>query len=137
MKVFLDSDVLLDFLTGRDFQLEEIKTIIGKGINKEIQLLTSSLIIANIFYFVTKIENSKKAKSKIEKLLSFIKVVNVGEQEILDAIKSKFKDFEDAIQNYSAINSKLDLIVTRNVKDFKLSILPILTPKEFVVKIKK
>ena len=136
MKIFLDSDVLLDFLTGRDYQLEEIKIIIGKGINKEIQLFTSSLIIANIFYFISKVENSKKAKSKIEKLLSFIKIANVGEQEIFDAVKSKFKDFEDAIQNFSAVNSKLDIIITRNIKDFKLSSLPILSPKEFLVTIK-
>ena len=73
MKVFLDSDVLLDFLTGREFQLEEIKIIINKGIKKEINLFTSSLIIANIHYFISKVENSKKALVKIEKLLSLAK----------------------------------------------------------------
>jgi len=136
MKVFLDSDVLLDYLTGREHFLDEIKIIINKGIKKEIQLFTSSLIIANIHYFISRAENKKKAILKIEKLLTFLKVVNVGENEILAAVKSKFKDFEDAIQNFSAINSKLDVIVTRNIKDYKLSRLPILTPREFVVKLK-
>jgi len=97
-------------------------------------LYTSSLIIANVHYFVAKTENSKQAKIKIDKLTSFIKILSVGEKEILESIKSKFKDFEDSIQNSCASHNKMDLIVTRNVKDFKLSQLPILTPKELVVK---
>ncbi len=135
MKIFLDSDVLLDYLTAREPFLNEIKIIIDKGIKKEVKLFTSSLIIANIHYFISKVENSKRAISKIEKLVSFIKILSVGESEILESIKSKFKDFEDSIQNSCAISQKMDLIVTRNVKDFKLSKLPILTPKEFVIKL--
>lgn len=135
MKVFLDSDVLLDYLTARDPFLDEIKIIIDKGIRNEIKLFTSSLIIANIHYFISKAENSKQAIYKIDKLTSFIKVLSVGENEIKESIKSKFKDFEDCIQNSCATNSKMDVIVTRNIKDFKLSQLPILTPKEFVIKI--
>jgi len=135
MKVFLDSDVLLDYLTGRNPFLNEIKIIIDKGIRKEIKLYTSSLIIANIHYFIAKTENSKQAIFKIDKLTSFIKVLSVGEPEILESVKSKFKDFEDCIQNSCATNNKMDLLVTRNIKDFKLSKLPILTPKELIVKL--
>jgi len=134
MKVFLDSDVILDYLTGRDPFLYEIKVIIDKGLKKKIKLYTSSLIIANVHYFISKSENSKLAKIKIEKLTSFIKVLNVGELEIKQSIQSKFKDFEDSIQNCCATNSHMDLIITRNIKDFKLSKLPVLTPREFVVK---
>lgn len=136
MKVFLDSDVLLDYLTGREPFLNEIKIIIDKGIRKKINLFTSSLIIANVHYFIEKTENSKKARIKIDKLTSFIKILTVGENEIIESIQSKFKDFEDSIQNSCALNNKMDLIVTRNIKDFKLSKLPIMTPKEFLVKTK-
>ena len=135
MRVFLDSDVLLDYLTARKPFVEEIKIIINKGIIGELKLFTSSLIIANIHYFISKVEHSKKAIYKIEKLTSFIKILNVGEKEIIQSLKSKFKDFEDCIQNCCASNSKMDLIITRNIKDFKLSDLPILTPKEFVTQL--
>lgn len=137
MKVFLDSDVLLDYLTGREHFLYEIKLIINKGIRKELKLFTSSSIIANVHYFISKIENAKQAKIKIEKLTNFTKILNVGENEISEAIKSKFKDFEDSIQNSCAINNGMKIIVTRNTKDFKLSKLSIMTPKEFIVKIEK
>ena len=135
MKIFLDSDVLLNYLTAREPFLNEIKIIIDQGIKKEIELYTSSLIAANIHYFISKTENSKQARIKLDKLTSFIKILNVGENEILEAIKSKFKDFEDSIQNACATNSKMKIIVTRNVKDFKHSQLPIMTPIEFLIKI--
>jgi len=135
MKVFLDSDVLLDFLTARKPFVEEMKIIINLGLKKEIDLYTSSLIIANIHYVISKTENSKQALVKIQQLTSFIKILNVGPKEIVSAIKSKFKDFEDSIQDACATNNNMDLILTRNIKDFKKSNLSILTPKEFLAKV--
>ncbi len=135
MKIFLDSDVLLDYLTAREPFLNEIKIIIDLGIKNEIELYTSSLIAANIHYFISKTENSKQARIKLDKLTSFIKILTVGENEILEAIKSKFKDFEDSVQNACATNSNIKIFVTRNIKDFKHSQLPIMTPIEFLIKI--
>ena len=135
MKIFLDSDVIIDFLTGRSFYLQEIKVIMDKGIRKELELYTSSLIIANIHYFISKISNPSNATKKIDMITQFVNILNVGENEILGAIKSRFKDFEDSIQNECAINADLRIIVTRNAKDFKLSTLSILTPGEFIAKI--
>lgn len=134
MKVFLDSNVLLDLLLGREEFLEDVKWILELSMNKEYTLYTSSLVIANIHYLISKVMNTQHAIEKVEKLLSFLKVLNVGEKEIKSSISSNFKDFEDGIQNFSAINSDMEIIVTRNIKDFKHSKLSILTPKEFLVK---
>ncbi len=132
MKVFLDSDVILDFLTGRNLFLDETKAIIDKGLKYEIDLYTSSLIIANIHYYISRIDSKSKAKSKVQKLTSFIKILSVGETEILNALDSKFSDFEDAIQNQTAENQEMNVLITRNVKDFKHSNIAILNPKEFL-----
>jgi len=137
MKIFLDSDVLLDLLLGRELFLEDIKWILELSFSNHYKLYTSSLVIANIHYLIAKTSNSEKAKEKVNKLISFIKVLNVGEKEIRSAIDSKFKDFEDGIQNYSAISADMKIIVTRNTRDFKSSKLSILTPKEFLVKYNK
>lgn len=134
MKVFLDSDVLFDLLLGREEFLEDVKWILELSMNKAYTLYTSSLVIANIHYLISKVMNTQHAIEKVEKLLSFLKVLNVGEKEIKSSISSKFKDFEDGIQNFSAINSNMEIIVTRNIKDYKYSKLSILTPKEFLVK---
>ena len=53
---------------------------------------------------------------------------------ILAALNSNFKDFEDAIQYHTALENELDLIITRNKKDFKTSALPVLTAKEYLKK---
>lgn len=132
MKAFLDSDVLLDFLTARKPFVNEIKRIMHLGISGDLHLNTSSLIIANIHYFISKSENKKQALTKIDKLTSFINILNVGEKEIKNALRSSFKDFEDAIQSACAANSEMDVIVTRNTKVFKASPLAILTPIEFL-----
>lgn len=84
MKVILDSDVLLDFLAGREFDLAEIKVILDMGIKNKLKLYTSPLAIANIYYLLSKFENPKKAISKIKKLLVFIKILSIGEQEVLE-----------------------------------------------------
>ena len=52
---------------------------------------------------------------------------------VLDALNSEFKDFEDALQNFSAAqNGKINIILTRNIKDFKKSDLAILTPETYL-----
>ena len=60
------------------------------------------------------------------------KVTTIGEKEIDDALASAFDDYEDALQYYSALNKKVDVIVTRNKKDFAHSKLPVLSPDEFL-----
>jgi len=137
MKIFLDSDVLLDLLLGREPFLEDIKWILELSLNNKYKLYTSSLVIANIHYLISKTLNTTHAFDKADKLLTFLKILNVGENEVRSSISSKFKDFEDGIQNFCAFNSNMEIIITRNIKDFKHSKLSILTPKEFIVKYKK
>lgn len=137
MKIFLDSDVLLDLLLGREEFLEDTKWILELSLTKQYKLYTSSLVIANIHYLISKTINTKHALEKVNKLMSLLSILNVGEKEIKSSIASKFRDFEDGIQNYSATNSNMEIIITRNTKDFKHSNLSILTPREFLVKYKK
>jgi len=68
--------------------------------------------------------------------LKIVQVENVGQSIIRKASNSKFKDFEDAVQNYCAEESGHQIIITRNTKDYKESNLSILTPKEYLAKIK-
>ena len=45
-----------------------------------------------------------------------------------------FPDFEDGLQYYSAIENQIEIIITRNKKDFKNSKIPVLTAKEFLAR---
>ena len=67
-----------------------------------------------------------------KKILQLVKVEIVCESTITKAVTSRFKDFEDAVQNFCAIESNHTIILTRNIRDYKESELGILSPSEYV-----
>jgi len=135
-KIFLDSDVLLDLLLDREPFMDDIAGIIEDSLSSDIKLCVSPITVTNINYIVGKLENQKKADTQRKKILKIVQVENVGQSIISKASNSKFKDFEDAVQNYCAEESGHQIIITRNTKDYKESNLSILTPKEYLAKIK-
>ena len=130
-KVFLDSDVLLDFLLNRE-QANYVATIIENSLQTNLQLFTSPVSITNIYYIVGRLENKNQANLKTNKLLQLVRVETLGQNVIDMASKSKFKDFDDAVQNFCATLAGHQFLVTRNTKDFKHSDLAIMTPKEYL-----
>ena len=134
-KIFLDSDVLLDLLLDREPFANDISALIEYSIRNDILLYTSPISITNINYIVEKIENKSKANLKTKKILEIVKIENVGQKVIDKAKLSKFKDFEDAVQNFCAVDSKHKVIITRNTKDYKESELSIFTARECLAKI--
>ncbi len=135
-KVFLDSDVLLDLLLDRTPFSDDIAAIIEVSIDSEVKLCTSPVSITNIHYIIGSLENKSKADLKTKKLLQIVDMENIGQTVIDRAVSSKFKDFEDSVQNYCAEESGHNIIITRNTKDYKESTLSIFTPKEYLAKIR-
>lgn len=135
-KIFLDTNVLLDFLLDREPFNDDIAEIIERSIDKSIQLCVSSVTITDANYIIGRFEGKRSANSKTKKILEIVTVENVGETTVHKSSESKFKDFEDGVQNFCAVESKHKIITTRNVKDFKESKLAILTPKELLIRMK-
>jgi predicted nucleic acid-binding protein len=133
MKLFLDTNVVIDFLTRREPFAEEIKDIFQYSVEGKYKLYVSSVTITNTYYIISRLENVTSAKKKIVQLMELVNVLNVGQTTINKAIDSKFKDFEDGVQSFCAEEAKLKILITRNVKDFKSSNLIIMTPKEFLI----
>ena len=134
-KLFIGSDVLLDLLLDREPFSEDTAILIEKSIESQVKLYTSILSIANMHYIIERLETKKKADSKIKKILKIISIENAGQTVIDKANKSKFKDFEDSIQNFCAVEASHEILITRNTKDYKESQLSIFTPKEYLAKI--
>jgi len=94
---------------------------------------TTPVIISNVYYLLRKTGEHAIIVEKIKQLLSIIEVVKIDKNAVLNALNSEFKDFEDALQNFSAIeNGEISIILTRNIKDFKKSKLAILTPEIYL-----
>ena len=133
LKIFVDTDVIIDFLIDRHPHSFPASHIFDLGDRNSITIFTSSLCISNVHYIVKKIMGDKKARAVIGELLNFISILDVTEDDIRNAIKSDFKDFEDAIQHSVATKQKgLKSIVTRNTKDFKKYKVAVFTPDSFI-----
>jgi putative PIN family toxin of toxin-antitoxin system len=132
MKIFVDTDVILDVLLERDgFKFS--KNLLSKIEQKEIKAYTSSVIFTNCFYIISKLKDTKSAWNALQKLRLLFNVSKTTEKVIDLALASSFADFEDAVQYYTALSQKVDYFITRNKKDFSSSQLPILTPQECLV----
>lgn len=133
MRVFLDTDVILDCVLDRPGFGEEATAILNLCEAGGVEGLTSTLILANCHYVFSKQETAAKSRDVISRLRALLTVCPVGDRELSEALVSKFRDLEDGIQYFTALNNAADVIVTRNIRDFKYSSLPILLPREFLI----
>lgn len=129
MNVFLDTDVIIDYITDRKPFSDKAEKVFALIENKKIKGHTSSLCFSNLYYLIRQQMTRTKAIALLKDLASLLNILKVDEDSILLALNSNFKDFEDAIQYYTANDYKsIDVIVTRNIKDYKHSELPVMTP---------
>ena len=132
--VFIDTDVIVDFLTDRKpFSLESAK-IFSLIDQKKIKGCVSSLSFSNLYYVLRKFGTHKKVISSLQDLSEMVDILKVDSDIVKSALTSDFKDFEDSIQYFAAQeHKKIDCIITRNIKDYKDSSLPVMTPETFLV----
>jgi predicted nucleic acid-binding protein len=131
--LFINTDIIIDFLIDRKPFSRESAIIFNLIEQKSIKGHVSSLTFGNLYYVLRKIESHNKVISKLDSLSRLLAILKVDEQIIKSSINSGFPDFEDSIQYFCAVNSKkIDVIITRNTKDYKNSVLPVMTPGDFL-----
>lgn len=130
--VFLDTDVILDVALARPPFLTESKKVLTMAHLGYVKAYTSSICIANIHYIARKKAGETGSRSFLSRLLSFITVLPVDHQLTLEALASRFTDFEDAMQHEAAVWNHSDCIITRNIGDYHEAILPVYTPTGFL-----
>jgi predicted nucleic acid-binding protein len=131
-RVFVDSDVILDVALARMPFLEHSKMLLSMLENGLAIGFVSANSIANIYYVLRKAGDDTKARFFISSILKYLTVIPSNHVNILDALKSDFSDFEDAIQYFSALENQCECIITRNVEDYKKSKLNVYLPLEFL-----
>lgn len=132
-KILIDSDVILDFFFDRKPFVKYATQILNLCEEKKIYGFVTPVIISNVYYLLRKTAKHTIVIEKIKQLLSIIDVIHIDKNVVLNALNSEFKDFEDALQHFSAIeNGNIKVIVTRNIKDFKKSDLAVLSPETYL-----
>ena len=131
-RIFLDTNVILDLLGERVPFFDSIAKVATLADQKKLAIIVSPLSFTTIDYVLNKYESSKSVLNKLRKFKIICEVCEVNEETIDKALNSNFKDFEDAVQYFTAIQSNCSIIITRNGKDFKNSTIPIMTAEEYL-----
>lgn len=132
-KVLIDTDVILDFLFDRKPFSDDASKILSLCESKQIQGFVTSIILSNIYYLLRKTAKHEKVTESLKMLMNILDIVTTDKTCVLDALNSEFKDFEDALQNFSAENDKeIKIVITRNNKDYKSSNLSIMEPEIYL-----
>lgn len=133
-KIFIDTDVILDVLLKREPYHLSAAYIFRKIELNKIKAYTSPLVLANLHYILSKATTQKTSLEKIKQLHQMLKITKI-DQEIIDNVLfvNKIKDLEDLIQYYSAIDRKIDFLITRNIFDYPTpKNIKIIRPDEFM-----
>ena len=131
-RLFIDTNIILDLLGERDLFYEaaaKLATLADKG---KVTFVVSPISFATVNYFLSKFETSQIAREKLRKFKIITEICQLDEHIIDKGLNSSFKDFEDSLQYFSAVDSGCEIIITRNGKDFKNSLLPVMTANEFL-----
>src|SRR6266446_7088067 len=125
-KVFLDTDVALDHLADRQPFADSAHRLLGLAETGEITVCLSSLSFSNLYYILRKLKGRGNALALLGKLKRLVRVSAVTESEVQSALASSFKDFEDALQHFTAkAEGGVGVIVTRNKAHYTASEIPV------------
>ena len=133
MRILIDTNVILDALTGRQPHFDDADKIIKFCADKKVQGYLAAHSISNIFYILRKDLPIEDRRIVLLNLCEILEVEGVDSRKVKSALnRGDFKDLEDCIQDECAAAIKADYIVTRNKKDFENSIVPAILPQEFL-----
>ncbi|SFA89320.1 type II toxin-antitoxin system VapC family toxin [Algoriphagus aquimarinus] len=136
MKVFLDTNILIDFLTNRPPFSSEALEIFALSEEGKIQLFTSTHSIAATHYILKKQVSENHLRHLLSEISEIVTVLDITQTIARTSLKSAHRDFEDAIQiGCAESKSDIDYIVSRNLKDFKTSSIPAISVQELLTKI--
>ena len=131
-KIFIDTDVILDFMMARDPFALDAARIFSLSEKKEISICTTGLVFSNTYYILRKLGTHKKVIEKLSQLARLIDIIGLPKAAVVQALGSEFSDFEGALQHYAALAGDVKIIITRNTKDFKHSQLAVLSPDQYL-----
>jgi len=135
-RLFIDTNVMMDLLGERVPYYESIARVATLADKGKVKMVVSAFSYPTVYYLLCKFESSETVKEKLRKFRIISEVSDLNEITIDKGLASVFRDFEDALQYHCALEADCDILLTRNVKDFKGSSLPVMTAEEYLQSIK-
>jgi len=136
-RLFLDTNIMLDLLGERNPFYEPVAKIATLADMDKIQIVASSLSYATVYFILSRFENPEKVKEKLRKFKVISEVSSVNQTIIEKGLNSGFRDFEDSLQYFSALEADCTIIISRDTGDFREAEIPVMTSDEYLRSIKK
>jgi len=133
MKVFLDTNILIDILEQRQGYEDSLR-VLQMGLDGKVNLSVTDLTLINIAYICRKSAGMDRIYDFIAFICKFIDILAIGKEPIKEAVSARHRDFEDYVQYDAAKRCGMDCIITRNVKDYLFPDIEVQTPSDFLKK---
>jgi len=130
-RLFLDTNIVVDVLERREPFCHDAVRLFTMAYNKQVQLIVSPMTYSTASFLLRK-HGPEGVRNLLANFRQLSRVAASNERTVDDSLASKFRDFEDAMQYYTAIKAKADIIITRNAKDFATSKIPVMNAAEYL-----
>ncbi len=131
-RVFVDTDIIFDLLSNREPFYEPAAYLFSNADRNKLKICVSSLSFSNLNYILSKQYTPDQARKKLLKFKTLVTVLAVSEKIVELALSSNFKDFEDGLQYFTAIENNIKILLTRNLKDYKTADITVMTAEQFL-----
>ncbi|MCG8323010.1 MAG: type II toxin-antitoxin system VapC family toxin, partial [Cytophagales bacterium] len=119
-KLLIDTNIVLDLLAKRELFHESAAQIFSLADKNKLKLTVSSLTFANTNYVLTRLKTAREARDILRRFKILVRVLSLNDKIVDLALNDDdFGDFEDGLQYYTAIENNQDVLITRDLKDFK------------------
>jgi len=136
MKILIDTNIIIDYLKGREPFAEYAEKIIELCNQGELQGFLTASAVTDIYYILKKTAKHRQIIDGLKMLFSILEIAPVDKIDLLRAMNADMPDLEDALVSQCAKKVKADFIVTRNAKDFADSVVQPITPRKLLAQIK-
>ena len=130
--VLIDLNIILDVLQKREQFYQPSARLLAAVELGKVRGLVAAHSITTLFYLIRKDQSAAEDRATITNLLQFIEIAPLDHSTIEQALNLNYRDFEDAVQMISAVQCKVDYLITRNEKDYQPALLPVLQPVDFL-----
>ena len=133
MKILIDTNVIIDALTSREPWNESAEKIFIMAANNIVDMYITASSATDIYYLVRKhLHNAETARQVMSKLYSLVGILEVKQEDCIDALASPITDYEDAVVEQVARRTGVECIVTRNQKDYEPGLTKVFLPDDFI-----
>lgn len=137
--ILIDTDIVLDLLLNRPDYSDDAARLLTLCELGKVKGFITPIIFGNIYYFSQKASGTSNAVRTCLSLLNILDLIPNTKESLRDALLSAIPDKEDAMQSLatSHCDTKISAIITRNIKDYKMSAIPAISPSDFLLQLKK